>query len=76
MVKPAAGQGMFAARVAAGLGFTTAKAVTVKDLNAQVVVRSLGPTVTCSVIVLASPGHPLSTAALAFLKLVRSDLNG
>jgi DNA-binding transcriptional LysR family regulator len=63
------------AMVAAGLGFTIAEAVTVKGLNAQVVARSLRPTVTYSVTILGSPGHPLSTAALAFLKLVRSDLN-
>ena len=63
------------AMVAAGLGFTIAEAVTVKGLNAQVAARSLRPTVTYSVTILGSPGHPLSTAALAFLKLVRSDLN-
>lgn len=60
--------------MAAGLGFTIAEAVTVSALKGQVVARTLRPTVAYSVTVLGSPGHPLSSAALSFLKLVRSDL--
>lgn len=63
------------AMVAAGLGFTIAEAVTAKALQSKVVARSLRPTVTYSVTILGSPGHPLSTVALSFLNLVRSDLN-
>jgi DNA-binding transcriptional LysR family regulator len=62
------------AMVAAGLGFAVAEAVTVRSLRGQVIVRRLQPTVTFSVSILGSPGRPLSTAALSFLKLVRSDL--
>ena len=64
------------AMVAAGLGFAVAEAVTVRAFKGQVIVRRLQPTVTFSVSILGSPGRPLSTAALSFLKLVRSELVG
>ena len=60
--------------MAADLGFTISDAVTVGPLKGQVVVRSLQPTVTFSIDVLGSPGHPLSKAAPEFLTLVRSRL--
>ena len=61
------------AMAAADLGFTISDAVTVGPLEGQVVVRGLRPTVTFSIDVLGSPGHPLSKATPEFLTLVRSD---
>ena len=64
------------AMVAAGLGFAIAEAVTVSGLKGQVIVRRLQPTVTFAITILGSPGRPLSSAALAFLKLVRNEVGG
>lgn len=62
------------AMAAAGLGFTVADPISIKAVAKDVAVRTLTPTTTFLVTVLAPGGQPLSSTATQFLNIVRQEL--